>query len=170
MKFASILTALLVSSFPVWADGDHDLRSKPGYVDFGKLAAHYGEPRVMVDISESLLRLASAMTRHDPVAEAALRDIESVRVHVYNTAGDVTAAAAHMQDVSKTLRALNWEQIVRVREADENVDIYVKHGENEIHGLTVMKVGDDEAVFVNVLGDINPAELSAVMDRVNVEL
>ena len=170
MKFVYVITALLIGSFPAWAGGDENLESQPGYVDFGELAADYGEPRVMVDISESLLKLASAMKHDDPVAEAALQDIESVRVHVYDTAGDVAAAAQRMQDVSKVLGDLDWEQIVRVRESGKKVDVYVKHSEDVIHGLTVMKVDGEEAVFVNVLGDIKPSELSMVMTRVNMDV
>ncbi len=170
MKILSLTLALLFASTAALAGDDSDLSSKPGYVDFGELAADYGEPRVMVDIGSSLLKLVSAMKHEDPVAEAALRNLESVRVHVYDTAGDIAAAAEHMQDVSKILGDLDWEQIVRVREPQERVDIYVKHGEDEIHGLTVMKVDGEEAVFVNVLGDINPAELSAVMHGVDLDL
>ncbi len=124
----------------------------------------------MVDISESLLQLVSAMKHDDPVAEAALRDIESVRVHVYDTAGDIAAAAEHMEHVSNLLGDLDWSQIVRVRKPGERVDVYVKHGDEEIHGLTVMKVGGKDAVFVNVLGEINPSELSMVMDHVEVDV
>lgn len=170
MKSLYLAISLLISALPAWAGGDEDLQSKPGYVDFGELAADYGEPRVMVDISESLLKLASAMKHHDPVAEAALQDLESVRIHVYDTAGDIAAAAGRMEEVSEMLGDLDWEQIVRVREPDKKVDVYVKHGNDKIHGLTVMKVDGEEAIFVNILGDITPSELRMVMDRVNMDV
>jgi hypothetical protein len=166
MKLATIVLALLASASPAWAAEDNDLTSRPGYVDFGELAADYGEPRVTVDISEPLLKLVSAMKHDDPVAEAALKDLESVRVRIYDTAGDVAAAAERMQEVSAMLGDLDWEQIVRVRESDKKVDVYVKHGDDQIHGLTVVKVDGEEAVFVNVMGELSPEVLARVADEV----
>ena len=41
-----------------------------------------------------------------------------------------------------------------------------------MEGMTVMVVDDEEAVFVNIIGQLNPAELATVMDKfdVNVDL
>lgn len=170
MKALSLAAALLITALPALAGTDDDLSSKPGYVDFGQLAADYGEPRVMVNIGGSLLQLVGAMEHDDPVAEAALKNLESVRIHVYDTAGDIAAAVSRMKDVSDLLGELDWEQVVQVREPDERVNIYVKHGEEQIHGVTVMVVDEEEAVFINVLGDINPSELSMVMDHVDLDV
>jgi hypothetical protein len=170
MKTLSLTLAILFTSMASLAGDDTDLAGMPGYVDFGELAADYGEPRVMVDIGSSLLKLVSAMKHDDPVAEAALSNLESVRVHVYDTVGDIAAAAQRMQDVSDMLGDLDWEQIVKVREEGKKVDVYVKYTNEEIHGLTVMKVDNEEAVFVNVLGDINPGELSMVIDHVDADM
>ncbi len=170
MKALYVAMAMMVVALTGWAADDADLTSRPGYIDFSELAADYGEPRVSVDLGSSILKLVSAMQHRDPVAEAALRNIESVRVSVYDTAGDIAAATERMAEVREILGDLDWTQIVRVREPGEKVDVYVKHGDDEIHGLTVMKVDGKEAVFVNVLGDINPAELSSVMRRVDVDV
>ncbi|MFT7286105.1 MAG: hypothetical protein ACI87W_000209 [Halieaceae bacterium] len=169
MKTLTVISALLFMALPALAQ-DADIESMPGYVDFGALSADYGEPRVMVDLGGSLLKLVSAMKHDDPVAEQALRSIDSVRVNVYDTAGDSTPAEERMSSVSKSLTALSWEQIVRVREEDKQVDIYVKHGDDRVHGLTVMSVDSEQAVFINVLGDIDPGTLRTVVDHVDLDV
>ena len=42
-------------------------------------------------------------------------------------------------------------------------------GEN-MEGLTVMVVDEEEAVFVNVIGQLNPAELGKVMETLDVDM
>lgn len=159
---------MAVLALPILADTP--MEEKPGYVDFGELASAYGDPRVKVNIGSNLLRLASVVKHDNPAAGAALRDMEAVRVHVYDTHGDTAPAAERMDDVRETLTADTWERIVEVREEDKQVDIYLKYDEERIHGLTVMAVDHEEAVFVNVLGDINPEELQSVMDQVDVDI
>jgi hypothetical protein len=169
MKTLGLTLALLITS--AWAfSADEALDRMPGYVDFATLSANYGEPRVMVNLGSSLLRLAGAMKHDDPLAEETLKNLKSVRINVYNTAGDSQPAAESMDKVNKTLAAQHWEQIVRVREQDEQVDIYVMQGDDRIHGLVVMAVDAEEAVFINILGDIDPTKLSTVIDHINVDV
>ena len=122
----------------------------------------------MIDLSSSLLKLVGAMKHDDPAAEEALRNLDSVRVHVYDTGGDEAPAARRMAAVKDMLSAQGWEQIVRVREPDDQVDIYVKHGGERIQGITIMAVDPEEAAFINVLGDIDPAKLNDVVSSIEV--
>jgi len=48
----------------------------------------------------------------------------------------------------------------------------MKAVDGNMEGMTVMVVDEEEAVFVNVIGQLNPAELAQVMDKfdVNVDL
>jgi hypothetical protein len=48
----------------------------------------------------------------------------------------------------------------------------MKQKDGNMEGMTVMVVDNEEAVFVNVIGQLNPAELAKVMDKfdVNVDL
>lgn len=150
--------------------GDADITSKPGYIDFESITAAYGEPRVMVNIGGSLLRLAKAMDHHDPMAEEALEHLESVRIHVYDTFGETADAQARMGEIRERLKPEQWEQIVRVREEQDAVDIYVKQSGERIQGLVLMAVDGEEAVFINVLGDIDPAELQKIASHMNVDV
>ncbi len=61
---------------------------------------------------------------------------------------------------------------MQVNEDDEQVLVYMKAIDGNMEGMTVMVVDEEEAVFVNVIGQLNPAELAQVMDKfdVNVDL
>ncbi|KAA1191979.1 DUF4252 domain-containing protein [Pseudohalioglobus sediminis] len=169
MKISTLLLTLTLISAPAFA-AEEPLADRPGYVDFSSLSGDYGQPRVMIDLGSSLLTLISHFKHDDPMAQEALRNLESIRVHVYNTAGDTTPANARMTAINESLQALEWEQIVRVRETDQQVDIYIKYGDNIVHGLTVMAVDEEEAVFINILGDVDPEQLAGVVKHVDVDL
>jgi len=170
----SLLAALALAAFtlPALADapqGEPAITENPAYLDFSTLDAEYGEPRVMVNLSATLLRLASAIPQDDPAAAETLRNLDAVRVHVYDTHGNPGPATERMQRVAESLGAAQWDNIVRVRDEGEFVDVYLKQNGERILGLTVMAVDGEETVFVNVLGDIDPAQLQAVVDGVDLD-
>ena len=171
MKLFNAMLAALVIAVPALAgDETEDLSDRPGYVDFSTLATDYGEPRVMVDLGSSLLQLVSAMSHEDPVAKEALSNLDSVRIHVYRTDGELAPAQERIDHVNKILSADAWEKIVRVREPGEQVDIYVKHSEERVHGVTVMALDGEEAVFINILGSIDPEQLATVVGKFDREI
>lgn len=169
-NFLFALVALLSIPCIGHAAEEAPLETQAGYVDFGELAAAYGEPRVMINIGSSLLRLVSAIEHEDPVAEQILNHMESIRVHVYDTHGDVAPAAERMDSVRSQLADDAWELIVHSREDGEQVEIFVKQDEVRIHGLAVMAVDSEEAVFINVLGSIDPEQLATVVAKLDVDV
>ena len=48
--------------------------------------------------------------------------------------------------------------------------IFMKINGDVVEGITVMAVDDTEAAFINVIGNLNPAELEKVMDNFDVEI
>lgn len=167
MKALALTLALTIPGTAAIAAED-PVSQSPGYVDFAQLNAEYGEPRVMINLGASLLALVSSMKHEDPVAEKTLKSLESVRVHVYDTAGETRPAAERMQEVNQKMAGLDWEQIVRVREPEDQVDIYIKHNKERIQGLVVMALDGEEAVFINVLGDIDPKDVGDVVAQIDM--
>ena len=46
----------------------------------------------------------------------------------------------------------------------------MKQKDGNMEGMTVMVVDGEEAVFVNVIGQLNPTELAQVMDKFDVHV
>lgn len=168
MLLTIILAALF--SLPVTAQ-TAQLESLPGYVDFADLDAIYGEPRVMVNIGGALLKLMSAASAaDDPETAAMIRNLEGVRIKVYPTGGNLQPALDKVSEARASLQAAQWEPVVQVNDADEQVQIFMKTNEDKVEGLTVMAVNSEEAVFLNILGVIDPAQVGKVMDKLNVDV
>ena len=68
-----------------------------------------------------------------------------------------------IKNISTKLSDQGWESVVTVNSADEQVRIFMKLNDEAVDGITVMAVEENEAVFVNIIGDINPEELSKVI-------
>ncbi|MEP5569401.1 MAG: DUF4252 domain-containing protein [Halioglobus sp.] len=166
--FGVILAALF--SLPVTAQ-TAQLESLPGYVDFADLDAIYGEPRVMINIGGTLLKLmAAASAAEEPQTAAMIRNLEGVRIKVYPTDGNLEPALDQVKKAKSSLQAAQWEPVVQVNEAKEQVQIFMKTSGENVEGLTVMAVDAEEAVFINILGVIDPAQLGKVMDTLNVDV
>lgn len=160
-----------IVALPLMAQTD-ELRDEPGYVDFGELNSAYGEPRVEINIGSALLSFVGALAGDDDPEVAAVFDkLRAIRVNVYKVDGDASAAIDHINDVARTLEARDWVPIVTVRDEGEHVRILVKMSDGKIDGLTVMAAeDDDEAVFINVIGEIDPEDLSKVTDALDIDL
>ena len=168
-----VLIALACTFLALSAVAQEDaLKDLPGFVDFGEMNSIYGEPKVNISIGGALLGFVGAMAKNeDPEAAAIMKKLKGVRVSVYSTE-EVGAEAALNQvaEVKKWLTSSDWEAIVQVNEDDEQVQIFMNLDGDKMNGLTLMAVDDEEAVFINVIGQLDPSELASVMDNFDIDL
>jgi hypothetical protein len=91
-------------------------------------------------------------------------------VQIYTLDENTDAARDQFGKTKSSLKSSGWEPIVQVNEDDEQVLVYMKMIEGNMEGMTVMVVDEEEAVFVNVIGQLNPTELGKVMDSFDVDV
>jgi len=157
-------------ALPAMAQEDA-LKAFPGYVDFGELNSMFGEPTVQISIGASLLSLVGSLSaEEDPEAAELFKKLNGVRVNVFETDSMADGAVDLVRDISTKLSSSGWESVVSVNSADEQVRVFMKLNDGTVDGITVMAVEETEAVFVNVIGNINPAELERVMKNFDVEI
>ena len=166
--FTGVFCTLL--SLPVIAQED-ELKDLPGYVDFGDLSAAYGEPKITINLGGTMLNFVSMMSSSEsPETSELISKLKGIRVQMYATDENAEAARNQFGKVKGNLKSSGWEPIVQVNEDDEQVLIYMKMDGNNMEGLTVMVVDEEEAVFVNVIGQLNPAALGKVMKHLEVDV
>ena len=160
----------VVLAFPALAQEDA-LKAFPGYVDFGELSSIFGEPTVQISIGASLLGLVGTLSaEEDPEAAELFKKLNGVRVNVFETESMADGAVDRIKQISSKLSDSGWESVVTVNSEDEQVRVFMKLNENTVDGITVMALEENEAVFVNVIGNINPEELQRVMKNFDVEI
>ncbi len=171
MKRILIALACAFLALPAVAQ-EEALKDLPGFVDFGEMNSVYGEPKVNISIGGAMLGFVAAMARNsNPEAAAIFSKLKGVRVSVYNIEDvGAEAALAQVNHVKGTLQGLNWSPVVQVNEDGEQIQIFMKFDGEIMNGLTLMVVDEEEAVFINVIGELDPNKLSALMKKFDIDL
>jgi phenylalanyl-tRNA synthetase beta subunit len=99
-----------------------------------------------------------------------LRELDGVRVKIFEISGDVDAVAAKLRELSATLQSQNWDPIVRVKDEGEQADILVRVSAETIQGLVVLVLDDKEAVVVNVIGELQPELLAEALTALDIDI
>jgi hypothetical protein len=175
MKLAIMKTVLAgvfcaLVSMPVVAQED-ELKELAGFVDFGDLSATYGEPKISINIGGTLLQFVGVMTEDsDNETSELMSQLKGVRVFGYPIEDDPTVAKEKFGEVKSTLKSKGWEPVVQVNEENEQVMIYMKMDGQSMEGMTVMTVDDEEVMFINIIGKLDPKQLGKVMDGFDVDI
>ncbi len=150
------------------------LEAMPGYVDFGRLSdLSDTPPKVEVTLSGVLLQFfAVALEEEDADLAQTLGKLASIRVSVFDLEEHSAKQARQEADrIASKLTADAWERTVLVRDEESTVHMFIKTANDAIAGMTVMVVEpSSEAVFINIVGEIDPAQLGRVASKFGVSL
>jgi hypothetical protein len=171
LKKAFLLLAITASFFfsgcGITASGLH---SHAGYADIE--SPYWWQADNEVNLSLGPLAIGTARwvidSDEDPEIDALLDDVDGVRISVYKVEDNSDIFEENFAETQANLRAEGWVNVVRVN--DENTTdfslMFIKSNGEVIDGLVVLSLSDDEAVFVNVIGNIHPDSFEPVMDQV----
>lgn len=138
-----------------------------GYFDFGQIPGVSANPSVQVDLNDAMIGFVTAAARaSDPAFADIVAGIQNVRVRVYNLVDDADELYDFIDDTSGDLERDGWQRTVFVDDDEAKVRVYLKFDGVNATGITVMVAGDDdEAVFINVAGVINPTQLGQLAQK-----
>lgn len=170
-KFKQIISINIMMIF--FAAAAH--ANSQGEVIFDDLSSFYGEPKVEVNLSSGLMSMVGAFAKsEDPEIAEILSKLEFIKVRVYNLNGNFENANATVDSLTKQLRANQWDVLVTVNEDGQKVRVFSKSTQNVIDGIVVMVVAPEEqageAVFINIVGEIDPNKIAKITDKLGVDL
>lgn len=167
IALAAPLAALLLST-PGFAE-------PAGQINFADLSSQYGEPKVEINLTAALMRMVGSFAKKDePEVAELLSKLEFINVRVYQIADQAATALASIEDVSRKLKRDKWDTLVTVNDEGERVRIFSKSTNDVIDGIVVMAVSPEkeggEAVFINIVGEIDPAKISTITESLNIDV
>ncbi len=110
-------------------------------------------------VSHAVADSAEAGEGAKRLTHAVLQAVEGVQLRVYDVDNNSQLFDTAIDESVSTLKAAGWQTLVTVKEADERV-VIMQAGEDEmIVGLSVLLSNPDEAVFVNVVGQLKPEDV-----------
>ncbi len=171
-----LLTAFVGTAGVAPALAQNNLRSDRGYLDLNAVDQWFdAEPYLEVNIKGALLNLITEASRseEDPELTGLLSNLRAIEVRGYRMEGQMFEDIDRRTgDLARELESQGWETVVRIREDSERVNVYLMPNGNTIAGLVVMVLDpsdDDGAMFVNIVGDIDPAQIGRLGQKFNID-
>lgn len=149
--------------------------TESGAIDIGQLMPSAKGQFVEINLSSAMLKFAARIAaRQEPETAELIRGLKSIRVNVVGLDdSNRVATVEKIEAVRRKLEGDGWTKMVTVREKEggDNVDIHVKQrGEEAIDGLVVTVIDKKgEAVFVNIVGNINADQIAKIADKFDIE-
>jgi hypothetical protein len=149
-----------------------ELRKQPGYVEFGDVWKWSdGDEEVEIELTQPLLGVVGAFVGdEDPELADLILDLHLVRVNSFSfRRSEDEAVRGQIDSISKELRDDGWDNIIKVRERGERVNVFVKMDGDKrtregtfLSGLTVLVYEHGQASFVNVVGSFRLEDIARV--------
>jgi hypothetical protein len=146
----------------------------PGHVDFGQFTPAAGQQFVDIEVDGGLLKLAAIFAgKEDPEIGKLVANLQRVRVNVLGLSDETRASTTQrIRQIREGLSAQGWKRVVTVQERNgEDVGVYLKQAADDaIEGIVVTVIsGGNEAVLINVVGNVKLEQIATVGERLNIE-
>ncbi len=127
---------------------------------------------VEINIEGALLRMvAETVKGEDPDLSSLLSNLRSIRVQVMPLEdGNESLVKTSIGRAVRWLEGQGWKSTVRVREKGQETHIYLKETDGKVMGMTVLAMGEGEAVVINIAGRFDPAEIGRISRGLNIDM
>ncbi len=163
----------ILALIPLFASAqEQDYRKYPGYVDLSDIEQFKeSESTLEVFITKPLLSLvAAASSEEDPALYKLLKNLALIRVEQFSVKGKGHGEVKKVINrVADKLVKDNWTRTVRVKETEEQVEIFLKNEGENVAGLLMMSLEHDrEATFINIVGNIDMDSLGKLSRKFHI--
>ena len=165
----AVLAALIATAIAGAASAGRDLTTLPGYVDFDKESIVGDmDATVEINLSTPLLKfLAGAASVADEEISESLHLIDHVRIQVYELdSANAEGVQSNIRRLLERLEKDEWSRIVHVEEELQIVNIYTRLDGDKMVGLALIVASESELVFINIVGEIEPARMGSLIGMV----
>lgn len=162
-----LAVAVLPAALAPTALAQDRLARDPGYLDLSFVDAWFRQPpSVEVNVKGALLTLVAEASRYDdPELSDLLRKLKAIQVRTFALPpGQHRGIEQRTAELAQRLENQGWDAVVRVRDGDERVHMFVKTAGSTIAGMVVMVIDPQsrESVFLNIVGDIDPEQIGRI--------
>ena len=168
--YTAIAAACIATAVAGTALAERDVTKLPGYVPFDKEAILGDiDATVEINLSEPMLKfMAGVVNVADQELAESLHGIVDLRVKVFEMdSTDAEHAQPKIKGLVKWLDKNEWSRIVHVEEEFETVNIYTRLDGDKMAGLALVVASQDELVFINIVGVIDPARMGSIIGRMS---
>lgn len=167
MKYFKPIIAFLLLAISAAFAQNTDYSKESGYFDFGKLTALMNsEPTMEIYLEEPMLKIIAKMSEnHEKGIGDAIGLLKLINVKEYKVDSVKKEAIEETIDsFNKDLQSKQWERLIRMKQKEQLVNVYVKKASNDSYsGLVVTALRKNGSVtFVNIIGHIDLATMGKI--------
>ncbi len=142
------------------------LKNDPGFAKFQYPSFWEADKEISISLGPTILNFARGFIEEDEEAAQILEGVKGLHLRVYNIEDNLDALVHYVDESADQLSHSGWERLVTVKQNDEHVAVMVKMDDDEIQGMVVLVAEPEEAVFINVIGNIKPEALQPLIAQV----
>lgn len=166
-----LITLLLYIYSFTYSQQKSEYKNNPDYYNFDKLDSYnkLGK-KAEIALSRPLLELASKMdTSEDNQLSELLKNLFFIRIDVFPvTDKNIGKFQSIISKISDELQSKKWSQLAYVKEKKEIFEIYARLKKDKLSGIVVMVLGPKEAVFSNIVGEIDLNQIGKLGSNFNI--
>lgn len=170
-----LLALLCLSWFGVdaWGqDGTPPIGDHPGFVALGDGSVFDADRlKVHVSIKDAMLRLVAAASKEsEPELAQMIEGLRAIEVRVFEVTDDSAATVrTTIAETANRLKKRGWDPAVDIRMDNKQGFLYFRFDGDRPVGLAGMFVeAGGEAMFVNIVGEIDPTLVGKLAARFNL--
>jgi hypothetical protein len=158
MKYGILIIAFLAMSFQGYSQSDAITKYFNKYVEDTSFTVVYISPKMF----EMIARLADDEV--DAEVQQVIKDLKGLRVLVKEGNG-----IKYYNEVTKTLNLKAYEELMTVRDGDQNVRFLVKDTKGVIEELLLLVGSPDEFVMISFVGKIDLDKIAKLAKTADIE-
>ena len=175
MKFIRASFAVLFAIVLIAATGiivaTAGIQSQTGYADMDLPAWYNSDTKIILNIGPIGLKpvrwvikrgLESSdrpLDTSEQVLLKVLDDVQGMQLRVYGVDRDRARYERSIENSMTALKAQQWHTLVSVREDDDQALVMHYEEDGVITGLAILALTTDNAAFINLVGEFDPAEI-----------
>jgi ABC-type amino acid transport substrate-binding protein len=169
--FALALAAALAAGGAAAAPANAD--KLPGFVDGAPFLEldNGGGQLVEISLPGSLLKVfCGPLKKEEPELASVACNLDWIGAVIVGIENDVTRtqAARLFGETEKRLLGRGWERLALVRDKGNLVKVLILNRDQQVSGLVVMVMNDEQIVFTNVAGSIDLEKLGELGQEMDI--
>ena len=168
----SIFALLIIFTLAAQAQTKTDYSKESGYFDYSQFTSFKsGEATTEVYLEEPLLKMVAKMAdgKKEGVGKL-ISSLKLVRVNEFNLAeNEVEKTSSAIESMSKELLDKNWERIIKTKQKNNFVNVFVKPSNESYSGLVITMLDKKgKATFVNIVGLIDLETIGKLSEELKI--
>lgn len=141
-----------------------------GSFNFDDIPGIEQAPTVAVDVTPLMMSFFRNMVPEaGPGATDIFEGLRSIKLRVYDASENGARFSSFIQNVAGQLEGQGWQRLMAVQDEASNMQFHLRMTEENVTGMTIMIIEEQEAIFINFDGNVSAESLGRIIEQLKLE-